>query len=84
MMTKKAYMKPALRSELMELQPVTIRTCSDAADWWDPMPLQYGTIFIPEYMADCEMTEKEYMEVYGGRDGGCYYASTDDGQTFTS
>ncbi|MBR3298851.1 MAG: hypothetical protein IKI64_06550 [Clostridia bacterium] len=41
-------------------------------------------IFVPNYMALCEMLESDYMELYGGNDGSCLYAPTDDGKGFDS
>ena len=85
---KKKYAKPNLNKESMELQSAVIRTCSSVDDsWW---PIETGMedddgnaliVFVPEL--DCTISDYDYMIQYGGNNGNCYYAATDDGKHFS-
>ncbi len=84
---KKKYVKPDLLKESMALQTKAVRTCSDAEDYWSYIKMpddNNNVIVLAVPQMGCDMTEHEYMDLYGGDDGACLYASTDDGVVFNS
>lgn len=85
---KKKYIKPDFIKESLNIQSAVVRTCSDAGDYWLPVDMGEDDegnsliVFVPEL--DCTISDYDYMKQYGGDDGNCLYASTDDGKTFNS
>lgn len=82
---KKTYTKPGFYAESLKPHSVTVYTCSDADNYWDPIPVGDSVVFVPDYQ-NCTVT-LEFFAAHDGKndnDGPCYYASTDDGKLMNS